>query len=241
MSNFYPDLINTTFPNSIQTFITMLDMTIDDAQAVTGYQQAMRNGDYDSANQYFNQIENGEQKFINAHKINKLIDTCIALQRFYESDIHPYIDSWKQGIEENVDFVYKGLYSSSSSYFKNNFVLYDGNGYSQLFIAIENVPENTLINNKDYWRELTFRGEQGESGIALSFRYEWSSSETYYVDDVVIYNNMLWGCKIQNYNNAPSLNSSYWELIYKGQQDTYPFSSQQPSSPSNGDLWFEII
>ena len=48
----------------------MLDMTINDAQAITGYQQAMRNGDYDSANQYFNQIENGEQKFINAHKIN---------------------------------------------------------------------------------------------------------------------------------------------------------------------------
>ena len=78
MSNFYPDLINTTFPNQIQTFITMLDMTIDDAQAVTGYQQAMRNGDYNSANQYFNQIENREQKFINAYKINKLIDTCIA-------------------------------------------------------------------------------------------------------------------------------------------------------------------
>ena len=52
---------------------------------------------------------------------------------------------------------------------------------------------------------------------------------------------MLWGCKQQNYNNTPALNSSYWELIYKGQQDTYPFSSQQPSSPSNGDLWFEII
>ena len=86
MSDTYTDLSLTSFPDEIQTFTTLLNMTIDDANAINGYQQAMRDGDYSLAQQYFNQITNGSRKILDAEKINTLMETCMAIERFYLSD-----------------------------------------------------------------------------------------------------------------------------------------------------------
>ena len=242
MSTTYEDLSFTTFPDQVQTFVTMLNMTVADGPAILGYQQAMQNGDYATAQQYFSQISNGNQKFIDSTKINTLIDTCIALQRFYQTDIEPYVENKQQAWENTVNqFSYQGVYSASISYDKNNFVTATVNGVTHLFICLSQTVAGTPVTNTTYWRQLTIRGEQGPSGIDLSFRYTWDSSQTYYVNDVVSYNGSIWGCVQQNYNEVPSSNSEYWELIYTSQQEIYPFSSTTPSSSQIGSLWFEII
>lgn len=242
MSTTYEDLSFTTFPEQVQTFVTMLNMTVTDGPAVIGYQQAMQNGDYATAQQYFSQISNGNQKFVDATKINTLIDTCIALQRFYLTDIEPYVENKQQAWENTVNqFSYQGTYSASISYSKNNFVTADINGITQLFLCLSQTVAGTPVTNTSYWRQLTIRGEQGPSGIDLVFRYTWDSSQIYYVNDVVSYNGDVWGCIQQNSNETPSVNSSYWELIYTSHQEIYPFSSNTPISSQTGSLWFEII
>ena len=91
MSTTYQSLQFTTFPDDIQSFVTMLNMSVEDGAAVTGYQQAMQAGNNTLARQYYGQITNANQKFIDATKMNTLMDTCVALQKFYKTDIEPYI------------------------------------------------------------------------------------------------------------------------------------------------------
>ena len=242
MSTTYQDLSFTTFPEQVQTFVTMLNMAVSDGAAVTGYQQAMQQGNYNLAQQYFNQITNGNQKFVDATKMNTLMDTCVALQRFYSTDIEPYVENKQQEWEEEIDkFSYCGVYSSLTAYYKNNFVLASVDGINQLFICLSQPPIGTPVTDTTYWRQLTIRGEQGASGITLTFRYTWDSAQTYYVNDVVSYNGSVWACIVQNNNQPPTSSSSYWQLIYPAQQEIYPFTPSTPASSQVGSLWFQII
>lgn len=242
MSQTYSDLSFTSFPDEIQTFVTMLNMVVNDAEAVNGYQQAMRDGDYTLAQQYFNQITNGSQKILDADKINTLMQTCIAIQRFYLSDIEPYLNNKQTEWEGIINtFSYLGDYSLLINYNKNNFVTSDVNGYPQLFLCINDAPAGTTVTNTNYWQPLTLRGEQGASGATLTFRYAWDSTQTYYPQDVVVYNNIIWVAKLQSTNQTPSAQSAYWDLLYMASQEIYPFSSSTPSVSTVGDLWFEIL
>lgn len=242
MSSTYTDLQYTSFPDSIQSFVTMLDMAVNDAPAINGYQRAMRDGDYNTAQTYLSQIVNGNQKIIDATKLNTLLDTCVALQRFYTTDIEPYTDNKQTVWENNVNrFSYLGEYSASSSYLKNNFVTSVVNGVKQVFICITNAPAGTSVTNTNYWRQLTIRGLQGPSGTGLTFRFQWDSSQVYYVDDIVTYGDSIWSCTIENSNQTPYEGSSYWTLVHSPTQDIYPFSQIQPSVTQMGALWFQII
>lgn len=241
MSNTYPSLQFTTFPEQVQTFVTMLNMAIADGPAIKGYQQAMQNGNNALAQQYYAQITNADQKFIDATKMNKLMDTCVALQKFYLTDIQPYVENlqteWTNRIEQ---FNYLGDYSASTLYAVNNFVTYTASGVRNVYICVKVPPIGTAPTNTTYWRKLTIQGLQGPSGENLSFRYGWKSDEIYYPQDVVVYDNVVWGCVVQNSNQTPQSGSTYWRSIYSPQQVVYPFSAQEPTNMEAGFLWFKI-
>lgn len=240
MSTLYPSLQFTTFPNSIQTFVTMLNMAVEDGAAVTGYQQAMQAGNNTLAQQYYKQITGANQKFIDATKMNTLMDTCVALQKFYKSDIEPYVSSLQTTWENRVNrFNYIGDYSASQQYEIHNFITYNVNGDSIVYICVARPPVGTSPTNSNYWRQLSFKGIQGISGENLSFRYAWKSDETYYVEDVVVYDNVVWGCLVQNTNQTPQSGSTYWQSIYTPQQVVYPFTTTEPTNMQEGYLWFK--
>ena len=241
MSTTYQSLQFTTFPDDIQSFVTMLNMSVEDGAAVTGYQQAMQAGNNTLARQYYSQITNANQKFIDATKMNTLMDTCVALQKFYKTDIEPYIQSqqtiWGNRINQ---FNYVGDYSASTLYAVNNFVTYTASGVRNVYICVKVPPIGTAPTNTTYWRELSIQGLQGPSGENLSFRYAWDSGEIYYPQDVVVYDNVVWGCVVQNSNQTPQSGSTYWRSIYSPQQVVYPFSAQEPTNMEAGFLWFKI-
>ena len=240
MSTTYQSLQFTTFPDDIQSFVTMLNMSVEDGAAVTGYQQAMQAGNNTLARQYYSQITNANQKFIDATKMNTLMDTCVALQKFYKTDIEPYIQSqqtiWGNRINQ---FNYVGDYSASTLYAVNNFVTYTASGVRDVYICVKVPPIGTAPTNTTYWRKLSIRGLQGPSGENLSFRYAWDSGEVYYPEDVVVYDNVVWGCLVQNSNQTPQSGSTYWRSIYSPQQVVYPFSAQEPTNMQEGYLWFK--
>ena len=241
MSTTYQSLQFTTFPDNIQSFVTMLNMSVEDGAAVTGYQQAMQAGNNTLARQYYSQITNANQKFIDATKMNTLMDTCVALQNFYLTDIQPYIDNLQATWTDRVDqFNYVGDYSASTLYAVNNFVTYTASGVRNVYICVKVPPIGTAPTNTTYWRKLSIQGIQGPSGENLSFRYAWDSGEVYYPQDVVVYDNVVWGCLVQNSNQTPQSGSTYWRSIYSPQQVVYPFSAQEPTNMETGFLWFKI-
>lgn len=79
----------TTFPESIQTFPTLMDITQEDAQLVSQYQEAMRNGDIETASQILRSISNYQHKFINADILNTMQDTLMAIEQFYADKYNP--------------------------------------------------------------------------------------------------------------------------------------------------------
>lgn len=242
MSATYPYYPNTSFPDSVQTLVTMLDVLSSDAAALAGYQQAMEAGDTALAQQWYAQISNASQKIIDAQKLNTLIDTCMALEEFYRDDIQQYLVDQQDVWEDRVNqFNYQGTFSTSKQYELNNFVAYTINGVQQLYICIARPPIGVTPTSTAYWRVLTVRGDRGPSGTSMTFRYEWSSSAEYEVQDIVTYNNSLWGCLVSNQNQTPQEGSTYWQLIYNSKQTQYPVQAEQPGSQTAGDLWFKVV
>ena len=75
----------TTFPNAIQTFPTMYDVTSADAPLVAQYQDVMQQGDFESARTILQQIPLYEHKIITADLLNTILDTVVAVETYYYS------------------------------------------------------------------------------------------------------------------------------------------------------------
>ena len=87
----------TNFPNQVDTFPTMLDITADDAELVKQYQDAMEAGSYDVAQQVLAQIPNNQQKIISAGLMNDVLDGLTATEQYFGDRYSPaYIVSEMQ-------------------------------------------------------------------------------------------------------------------------------------------------
>ena len=73
----------TTFPEQIQTFPTMYDITSSDAALVAQYQSAMQAGDFETAQTILNSIPLAEQKIVTADLMNQILDTTVAVENFF--------------------------------------------------------------------------------------------------------------------------------------------------------------
>ena len=242
VSILYPDLSNTTYPNTVDTFTQFLDILASDGDLVKQYQIAMQNGDMATANTILQQIPAYRQKLLTAQDLNKFIDAIVAMERFYKTDIIPYTNEKQVEWQTIIDqFAYLGVYNSSVQYKTNNYVSFVINGVEQLYIALSNPPVGTLPTNTTYWRILSLRGPRGYSGDGLSFIGAWDSTTSYIVGDCVNYDNALWWTISPNVNQTPYEGSTYWELIYRGVPTVYPVTTTPPSIQQDGELWFQII
>lgn len=241
MSTSYPDLNLTTFPEAVDTFVQMLDIVASDATNLAEYQSAMEAGNVIQANAALSNIANGTQKLLTAEKINKIFNSIEALERFLASDIVPYVTQLQANWQTEINkFIYKGNYSSSTSYVVNNIVSYTVGIYTYLYICIQ-AAKGKVPTNTTYWRQLTVKGLQGTSGTAMSFLYEWDAATSYVPQDCVSYGGKLWGCLTANSNSVPSATNNKWEELMSIAPTTYPVQSSQPASQEVGDLWFQVV
>lgn len=240
MSVTFPDLPLTVFPDGgLDTFTTWLNITASDGLLIQQYLEAMNEGNQVLANQIFEQIPSGSQKMIKATDLNKITQGLQAVERFYLTDIKPYIQEQQQNWLNVINqFSYQGVWTNGTAYLENNIVQYTLNGLQMLFIAIENPPLGTPPNNTTYWRPLTIQGQPGPSGVGLTYMQEWKSSTTYNTNDAVTFGGGLWMALQQNTNVQPGSNEEFWKLVIPIITTTYPIQSVQPTNQTAGDLWF---
>ena len=246
MSTTYPDLTYTTFPDSQQTFVEMIDINSSDGAILTTYQNAMLAGNFTAARQALAQLPNANNKIIDAVKFNTLFETCVALERFYLTDIQPYIEQKQQAWEALVhlftdNFVYVGPYVQGNTYQQNNIVSVTNylTGDTFLYIAIQN--NSDPIDTQTSWRQLTLKGATGISGQGLSFIGNWDGGQSYTTGDVVAYQNALWQATQDNSGQEPSSSSTYWTNFGDFQIEYIIVSDTQPLTQSANDYWFEVI
>lgn len=98
--------MSTTFPDSIQNFPTMEDITLNDVTNVKNYQTAILNGNFTLASQYLGQITNSNKKLLTAEFLNTIKDTIVALQNYYLEKWSPayVVSSSQPSNQETGDF-----------------------------------------------------------------------------------------------------------------------------------------
>lgn len=96
----------TSFPNQIQNFPQMQDITAQDATLVQQYQNAMQVGNLSLAQQILAQIPNNQNKIVTADYLNTINDTVIAVQKYFGARYSPaYVVSETQPVnQEKSDF-----------------------------------------------------------------------------------------------------------------------------------------
>lgn len=239
MSTLYQDLPYTDFPNDLDTFLTYLNITATDGPLIKQYMDAMDAGNQVLANQILAQIPSASQKIIKATDLNKLTQAMLAVERFYHTDIEPFVENqqveWLNVINQ---FNYEGIWTTGTTYQKNNIVTYTLNGLTLLFLATQTVPVGTPPSNSTYWRVLTIQGLQGTSGQGLAYRQEWIAAENYQTNNAVTYNGSLWMALQPSTNIEPGTNEQYWKLVMGLEATTYPIQATQPAAQNEGELWF---
>ena len=91
------------------------------------------------------------------------------------------------------------LWSSSTSYTKNDFVVYE----NSLYTATTSVPAGTLPTNTNYFMCVS-------KGVTPKGAY--NSNDTYAINDIVIYNNNAYWCMQDNVTALPT-DTTYWMQI----------------------------
>lgn len=197
MGEIYTDL-NSDFPLKVSTMNRVQDVTLSAKPYVDLYNQYYSQGDFDNANKVINDHPELLTMMLNMSLVNQIIDEIKATQRTFKDDVESYIFTIVK---------IKGTFSKSTKYIKYNIVYFENVPYMAI---ADDIPIGTLPTNLTYWYPLAIKGEQGESGLGLTPRGAWNDSTQYYKDDMVAYNNILWGALADNINYIPNESSSMW-------------------------------
>ena len=197
MGEIYTDL-SSDFPLKVTTMNRVQDVTLSAKPYVDLYNQYYSQGDLDNANKVINDHPELLTMMLNMTLVNQIIDEIKATQRTFKDDVESYIFTVVK---------IKGVFSKSTKYIKYNVVYFENLPYMAI---AGDIPIGTLPTNLTYWYPLAIKGEQGESGLGLTPRGAWNDSTQYYKDDMVAYNNILWGALADNINYIPNESSSMW-------------------------------
>lgn len=244
MSALYPDLDFTNYPGELDNITLKSNITnATDAQLVAQIQASILAGDFANASAILNANPQLNGKIFNANDYNQIRDAILALERFYNSDIKNYITEKQATWVAEVDkFNYKGVYSPTTQYYKNNMVDYTTTEGTFLYLCIQQPDTGIAPTNTNYWRILTLRGERGLSGEGLSFAWVWDSTMEYNVNDVVVYGNKWWVSTQVNRGQQPANGSAYWTEILKALPAIQiPVTEIQPTDQIIGDQWYQVI
>lgn len=244
MSALYPDLDFTNYPGELDNITLKSNITnATDAQLVAQIQASILAGDFANASAILNANPQLNGKIFNANDYNQIRDAILALERFYNSDIKNYITEKQATWVAEVDkFNYKGVYSPTTQYYKNNMVDYTTTEGTFLYLCIQQPDTGIAPTNTNYWRTLTLRGERGLSGEGLSFAWVWDSTMEYNVNDVVVYGNKWWVSTQVNRGQQPANGSAYWtEILTALPAIQIPVTEIQPTDQIIGDQWYQVI
>ena len=94
------------FPQQVQTFNQMQDISASDGALIAQYQAAMQAGNLALAKQILAQIPNNQNKIITADYLNTINDTVVAVEQYFRGRYSPaYIVSESQpAYQEATDF-----------------------------------------------------------------------------------------------------------------------------------------
>jgi len=229
LSTTYTTLSN-NFPDSIDVMTKMSDLSSAYKDLATQYYTYKNAGNDSAAAQLLVDNPTLDTMILNAAKINRFNDIALSLEWFFKDNVETYLEA---------RFTYAGEYASGTTYVKGNIISLNGEGFICRITSSVGVSP-TAHTNTTNWAIISKQGIQGVSGTGLAPRGDWNSSTSYYVNDCVAHNNVLWQCMTENANSEPTISNGNW-LQLLSNSNLVVTSSSQPTNQSSGCLWFQQL
>lgn len=216
----YLNGLRSSFPSQIDEILELFTLPASQKNNALRYQFLITKKNLTSAEQEeLNQLTGALQNYIiDVEKWNKFGDVLINMQKFFKENVEDYIYDKQSEFQAEIDkFSDRGTYSSSTPYFKNNFVTWNDGSGNQTYLCLQNVV-GVAPSNTSYWRKLTIqgaKGDRGADGVGLTMKGTWQSDVQYQKDSAVSHNGMLFGALQANQGQMPNLtqDTDYWVRV----------------------------
>lgn len=226
MANIY-GLNNTSFPENIQVFKQFQDLSSTDSANYFAYLNALAKPDTAEAKKYLNLI--GENKLVTALDFNQICDTVLACEKFYEGEDNATKQFWQNVLNQ---FAYVQNWKSGTTYNKFNIVAYQ----NYLYIALVNNPSGVPSSTPNQWAKISVGNI---AGTTTTWRGVYDTANTYYVGDMVSFDNVWYIATLDNPTSAPP--SDDWEKYIDFNLYNPIISRTRPINQIVGTLWYEVI
>lgn len=232
MSISFPEYSNSEFPEQLDSFPRMQDITSSEVALMNDYKRFITNADISSAQSLLESNPSLRDKLFDASKFNSLRDAILSTQKFFTTNVQGFVENKQREMNQYTDnkkteinreqsnaietinqkrqevleevgkFYYRGIYSKIVQYYRWNTVKFRGNVYLCFTDTINNDP-----TNEAFWIRIADNGDK------VVLRGTWTQIGEYKHLDMVTYNNNLYMCELDNYNKNPELETSFWRLI----------------------------
>ena len=214
ISNTYPQYSLTNFPDSLDNFPNLQDISASDVSLMQQYKTYINAGNISAANSLLVSNPSLNSKILNSTNINKLLNAVNAIELFFNQNIQGFISEKQTEFNAKLSqFSNQGVYNSAVTYLQWNTVTLNGQTY--LSKQDNNLNHTPVGNISDLWRYLIAeKGDIGQTGygVGLQFRGQFVISTQYHVDDLIVYNGNLYRCTADSINHYPS-DENYWEFF----------------------------
>jgi len=213
--------------------INFIDETLKDE-----FVQKFITGDLAGAFKILEESGQLKNKAFVADIINYVNNVLYTLENNYYTNVDDYLLALNNGFNILINnFIKKDNYSSTITYQKNNFVLYN----NEVYLYINGNPTaGNLPTDINYWVYIGLRGDKGNYGIGVTMKYTWNEQASYNPLDVVYYKGSYYVAKATNTGVIPTETGDNWELFLKT-KPAYITTVQQESRIVPGMIWFEVF
>lgn len=235
-----------SFPNSIDDILELYTLPAAQKTNALRYQTLIMKTSLttEEATELTNLTNTLQNYIIDVEKWNKFGDILINMQNHYLNETVGFVEAKQLEVEQYIAqkeaefnatldrFVYRGIYSNTTTYAEWNVVTYNSETYISI---VSNNLNHRPSSSPTYWAKIAAQGEQGIPGIGLSFVGNYNSATTYQIQDAVNFNDAIYYCVQLGTDKTPSTNPAFWQLFMESTKITV--SSIKPT----GGWWFEEI
>ena len=214
------------------------DIQVNDIALQSQFATYWMQGEYTQALNLLNNNGQLDSKAFVAEVMLKIGQSLSIIENYYVRDFENALSVDLTMFNASVnEFRNKKDWDSSVDYKVGNAVVYNDNAY---FCIQDNT--NQLPTDTNYWAELVgLRGDKGLPGINTTYKGHWLSTVAYSKNSVVIYGDYMWVALQDNANNAPSADSSFWQVFLNFPKVKIIVSYKYPKNIYNGLIWAKIL
>lgn len=214
MSNTYKDLIHTNFPESLDVFLEKENILSTDSALLEQYEEAIRVGNFASANEIFLQIADGNKKILTSNTMLRWRDGLLALERYFNDNVLSYLQG-KQSEWDSIvpELRYIGIFSEGLQYNRYNIVWFKDNVDWNLYMCNISESIGILPSEMDTWVQVTEQGIKQVSSSYSNIVNEWKETIGYGGSSIVGHINKVWHNENGLLYTEPSIDVRWNEML----------------------------